>query len=37
VEDEGRKGELISGVVLLKPCEAVAEAAETLGSEYGWR
>jgi hypothetical protein len=31
VEDEGRKGVLIDGVLLLKPREAVAEAAETVG------
>jgi hypothetical protein len=33
VEDEGQKGELIDGVLLLKPREAVAEAAETVGGK----
>jgi hypothetical protein len=32
-EDEGRKGELVSGVLFLKPREAVAEAAETVGGK----
>jgi hypothetical protein len=32
-EDEGRKGKLVGGVLFLKPHEAVAEAAETVGGE----
>jgi hypothetical protein len=32
-EDEGRKGELVSGVLFLKSREAVAEAAETVGGK----
>jgi hypothetical protein len=35
VEDEGEKGELVGGVLLLKPHEKVVEAAETVGGGYG--
>jgi hypothetical protein len=32
-KDEGRKGELVGGVLFLKSREAVAEAVEMVGSE----